>query len=110
MPFVVKLLITNLVIVGCAHLGRKIPSMAGLIATMPITTLAVLLWIHSEHPTDQIIITDYTRGALWGVIPTAIFFMVALFCFKREIALPITLTASFTAWLAGAALHQWMLR
>ena len=43
MEFAVKLLITNLVIAGCAVLGRRHPSLAGLIASMPLTTLAVLL-------------------------------------------------------------------
>ena len=43
MPFIVKLLITNLVIISCAQIGRRFPSLAGLVAAMPITTLAVML-------------------------------------------------------------------
>lgn len=110
MPFFAKLLITNLVIVGCVFLGRRLPSLAGLIATMPITTLAVLLWLHADRPDDPRLLTEYTRGVLWGIVPTILFFAAALYCFRRGMTLPLTLTASFAVWMAGAALHQWLLR
>ena len=110
MSFIIKLLITNLIIIGCTNLGKKFPSMAGLIATMPITTLAVLFWLNAENPSDRNLLTEYTRGVLWGILPTAIFFGVALICFKRGLPLHLGITLSFTAWLASAAIHQWMLR
>jgi uncharacterized membrane protein (GlpM family) len=110
MSFVAKLIITNLVIIGCVQLGKKLPSMAGLIATMPITTLAVLLWIHSENPSDTKLLTEYTRGVLWGIIPTALFFAAALVCFKRGLPLQMVITLSFAVWLTSAAFHQWLLR
>ena len=110
MPFFAKLLITNLVIVGCVYLGRRLPSLAGLIATMPITTLAVLLWLHADQPDDPRLLTEYTRGVLWGIAPTILFFAAAHFCLRKGMALPPTLAAGFVAWLAGAALHQWLLR
>lgn len=110
MPFITKLIITNLVIIGCAQIGKKFPSMAGLIATMPITTLAVLLWINSESHSDTNLLTNYTRGVLWGIIPTALFFGTALVCFKRGYPLQVSLTLSSAAWLTAAAFHQWLLR
>lgn len=110
MQFITKLILTNLVIIGCAQLGRKFPSLAGLVATMPITTLAVLLWINAENSPDPTILTRYTRGVLWGILPTALFFGMALFCFKRGYSLPVALSCSFAVWLAAAAVHQWLLR
>ncbi|GAM09201.1 hypothetical protein OR1_01475 [Geobacter sp. OR-1] len=110
MPFVLKLLLTNMVILGCVQLGKKFPSLAGLIATMPLTTLAVLLWLHSENPTDNNLLTDYTCGVFWGIIPTALFFGSALLLLKRGMPLHLTLSLSFGAWLSAAALHQWLLK
>ncbi len=110
MPFLAKLLLTNLVIVTCVQVGRRFPPLAGLIATMPITTLAVLLWLHSDNPGNSRLLADYARGALWGIIPTFLFFAAAWFCLRRDVALPLTLAAAFTVWLAGAAVHQWLVR
>jgi len=37
------------------------------------------------------------------------FFLVAYLCFRRQVALPVTLGAAFAAWLAGAAAHVYLL-
>lgn len=110
MPFAVKLIITNLIIIGCAQLGRKAPSLAGLIATMPITTLAVLLWLNADQPENPRLMVEYTRGVLWGIVPTILFFGTALLCFRRGQPLTEALTAGSAAWLAAALLHQWLTR
>jgi uncharacterized membrane protein (GlpM family) len=108
--FFIKLLITNAIIVSCVLLGKRFPTLAGLIATMPLTSLLVLVWLHTDNPDNLRLMTDYTRGVLWGTIPTVLFFTVAWFCFRNRLHLPLTLSASFAVWLAGAAVHQWLLR
>ncbi|MBT0665205.1 DUF3147 family protein [Geobacter pelophilus] len=110
MPFVIKLIVTNIVIIGCVQLGKKLPSVAGLVATMPITTLAVLLWLHAEKPSDNGLLTDYTRGVLWGIVPTALFFGSTMIFLKRGLSLNTTLSVSFVVWLSTAALLQWLLK
>ena len=52
----------------------------------------------------------YTRSALWGVIPSLLFYAAALVCFKRHRPLPAVLGVSFAVWAAAAAVHQWLLR
>jgi hypothetical protein len=110
MPFAVKLIVTNLVIIGCVQLGKKFPAIAGLVATMPITTLAVLLWLHAERPSDNKLLTDYTCGVLWGIVPTALFFGSTMICLKRGLPLNMTLFLSFAVWFLVAALLQWALK
>ncbi len=36
-------------------------------------------------------------------------FRVPYLCFRRQISLPLTLSAGFGVWLAGALAHQWLL-
>ena len=110
MEFAVKLLITNLVIAGCAVLGRRHPSLAGLIASMPLTTLAVLLWLKADRSTDSHTLTAYVRGVLWGVIPTAVFFAAALISLKRGMPLGTALAISSASWLCAAMVHQLLVR
>ncbi|HWI39865.1 MAG TPA: DUF3147 family protein [Verrucomicrobiae bacterium] len=110
MPFFLKLLITNGVIVSCVMLGRRYPSLAGLIATMPLTSLLVLVWLRLDNPDDRGLLTAYTRGVLWGIVPTILFFSVAYLCFRRNLPLPLALGGGFAAWLVGALAHQWLVR
>ncbi len=107
--FFLKLFLTVSIIVFCSQIGRKLPTLAGLIATAPITSLIVLLWLYSDSPGDFALMSGYTKGVLWGIIPTVLFFIAAYICFGRQFSIGIVLGVSFAVWLAAAAVHQFLL-
>ena len=108
--FLVKLALTNLIIIACVLVGRRLPLLGGLIATMPLTSLIVLVWLAADNPGDVGLLTAYTRGVLWGILPTSLFFAAAYVCLRRGMGLPSALAAGGGIWLGGALLHQWLLR
>ena len=110
MQFVLKLIISNFIILLCVWLGKKHPSLGGLIATMPLTSLIVLLWINHDNPGDKILIPAYVEGVFFGVIPTMLFFGAAWLCLKRGLHLPSTLAVSFAVWIGAAVMHQLLLK
>ncbi len=109
MQFVLKLSISVAIIITCTQIARKLPTLSGLIATMPLTGSIVLLWIYSDNPGNYEVMTSYTKGALWGMLPSVLFFLVAFLCFRKHLSLPLVLSASFGIWLVGAFVHQWLL-
>lgn len=109
MRFAVKLLISVCVIVFCAQIGRRLPTLAGLIAVMPLTGLMVLVWLYLDNPSNFALMNDYCKGALWGILPSMLFFAVALLCFRRQLSLWVVLCISFAVWLLAAFVHQWLL-
>jgi len=109
MRFLIKLLISVCIIVLCTEIGRKLPTLAGLIAVMPLTGVIVLIWLYMDNPGDFALMIDYTRGALWGIVPSILFFLTAFFCFRRQLALWIVLCISFAVWFVAAFIHQWLL-
>ena len=110
MRFVIKLFISLAIILLCTSIGKKLPSLAGLIAVMPLTGLIVLLWLYFDNPGNFELMTNYTRGALWGIVPSILFFLVAFFCFQKHLSLWIVLCASFAVWVIAAFIHQLLLR
>ncbi len=113
MQFLVKLAISIAIIIVCTQIARKAPSLAGLIATMPLTGLIVFIWLYHEHcqqSESQQKLLDYAKGAAWGVLPSIIFFLVAFFCLKKQLSFPVAVSTGFGAWLVGAFVHQWLLR
>jgi len=109
MRFVIKLLISVCVIAFCAQIGRKLPTLAGLIAVMPLTGLIVLVWLYLDNPGNFSLMNDYCKGALWGILPSILFFLVAFMCFRKQLSLWIVLCASFAVWFSAALVHQWLL-
>lgn len=110
MHFSLKLLISNLVILLCVWLGRRFPSLAGLIATMPLTSLIVLLWLYSGDPAARGELSAYVGGVFFGVLPTLCFFGCVWLCLRRGVVLPASLVAGFAVWGAAAFLHQLLLK
>lgn len=110
MQTLVKLAISVAIILMCVQIGRRFPSLAGLIATMPLTGLIVLVWLYSDNPGDHELMIGYAKGALWGILPSILFFIVVFVGFKKHLPLFVVLPASFAVWLIGAFFHQWFLK
>lgn len=110
MQFVVKLLISIGIIVLVTQIGRRFPTLGGLLATMPLTSAIILIWLYSDNRGDFELLGRYTKGALWGIAPSILFFVVAYFAFKKQLPFGMILFASFGAWIIGAFVHQLFLR
>jgi uncharacterized membrane protein (GlpM family) len=106
---IVKLAVSLVIILICIQIGKRFPSLAGLIVVMPITSLIVLLWLYSDNPGDYTLITDYVKGILWGLLPSFFFYLTALFCFKRHLPFIAPLSAGFGVWLVTVLLFRWLL-
>jgi uncharacterized membrane protein (GlpM family) len=110
MALFLKIAVTLAVILTATVVGRRWPSLAGLVGVMPLTGALVLVWVALDSGSDPRVMQQFTRGALWGLLPTVLFFLTAFLCFRKELSLPATFAASFAVWLVAACLHQWLLK
>ena len=110
MQFLVKLLLTMGIVAFCSHIGGKLPRLAGLIATMPLTGLLVLIWLYVEKPAEVHTLAEYARGALWGIGPSVLFFLAVWLCLRYGIGMSLALTIGAVGWLAGAIVHRLLVR
>jgi uncharacterized membrane protein (GlpM family) len=110
MQILIKVLLSVGIILAATAVGKRFPSTAGLLGVMPLTGALVLVWMYLENRGDPGIMQTFAKGALWGILPSILFFLVALFCFKRGFSLPLVLASSFGVWLAAAVVHQWLLK
>lgn len=106
--FVVKVTVSALIIAGVSELAKRMPSLGGLIAAMPLTTLLALIWLYAETG-DYQLAHDFTRSVLFAIVPTIFFFITALYLFKRGTSFMTILIVSFVIFLGAAAVHQWFM-
>ena len=110
MDIFIKAVISVAVILVATGIGKKLPSTAGLIGVMPLTGALVLVWMYLENRGDPVIMRAFTKGAMWGMLPTILFFLTAFICFRKSLPLPLVLSASFGVWAGAAVVHQWLLK
>ncbi|UCG39174.1 MAG: DUF3147 family protein [bacterium] len=106
--FLVKVLVSAFIIAGVSELAKRMPSLGGLIAAMPLTTLLSLIWLYVDTGDYQLAHT-FTRSVLFAIVPTVLFFMAALFLFRRGTGFVTLLVLSFVVFLGAAAVHQYLL-
>ena len=110
MQILIKVVISVVIILIATTIAKKFPSAAGLIAVMPITGALVLVWVYLDNDGDTGVMEDFAKGALWGILPSILFFLVALLCLHKQMSLPGVLSLSFGIWLIAAVVHQWITR
>jgi uncharacterized membrane protein (GlpM family) len=110
MQILIKIIISVAIILIATAIGKKLPSTAGLIGVMPLAGALVLVWMYVENKGDSDVMQEFTKGALWGILPSVLFYVVAYFCFKKHLPLPLVLASSFGVWLGAACVHQWLLK
>ena len=106
--FLVKVVVSAFIIAGVSELAKRMPSLGGLIAAMPLTTLLALIWLYAETGDYQLAYT-FTRSVLFAIIPTIFFFITALYMFRRGASFITILAVSFVIFLGAAAVHQYFL-
>jgi uncharacterized membrane protein (GlpM family) len=110
MQLTLKIIFSLAIILAATAIGRKWPALAGLVGVMPLTGALVLVWMAIDSGNDPRVMQQFTWGALWGLLPTMLFFLAAFCCFRKGLALPAVLAVSFGAWLLAALVHQWALK
>jgi len=110
MQLLIKIVLSVTIILTATAIAKRFPSLAGLVGVMPLTGALVLVWVYLENKGNQGVMVGFAKGALWGILPSLLFFLVVFFCFKKGFPLTFVLGWSFLAWIAAACVHQWLLK
>ena len=96
MQFLVKVLVSALVIAGASELARRYSVIGALLAALPLTSILAMIWLWRDGvPAAQI--ADFSSSILWLVLPSLLLFIV----------MPLMLRAGYGFWSslgAGCAL------
>ncbi len=109
MQLIIKITMSLIIILTATGIAKKFPDIAGLIAVMPLTGALVFAWVHIENKGNQMVMEAFSKGALYGILPSIIFFLIAAVCIRKGASLPITMVFSFGGWLVAAVIHRLVL-
>ncbi|MEK7389333.1 MAG: DUF3147 family protein [Elusimicrobiota bacterium] len=104
MPFILKVVLSSLIILAASELGKKHVWAGAILASLPMTSILVLSWLHVETG-DASRVAEMSRGIFWGVLPSLLFFIVLPALLKRGVSYWPALAASMIVMSAGYALY-----
>ncbi len=83
MPLFIKYLITAALVVFISEIARRSDQLGALIASLPLVTFLVLIWLHLENQ-PGIKITNHAYYTFWYVIPTLPMFLVFPYLYQHS--------------------------
>lgn len=95
MQLFLKILFSIAIILGATAVAKRYPSLAGLVGVMPLTGALVLVWVYLENRGNQEVMVSFAKGALWGILPSLLFFLLLLSVSKRAFHCPRCSSAVF---------------
>lgn len=89
--YLVKLLVTALIIVLVSEVSKKLPLIGSLIASIPLISVLGMIWMYGEK-VNVSKIASHAEGTFWYVIPSLPMFLVLPWMLRKGINFPISLT------------------
>jgi hypothetical protein len=109
--FVVKALLSGLIVATVSEVARRYPGFGGLIASLPLVSVLGMMWLGRDTH-DPLRMSQHAAGTFWFVLPSLPMFLLIPALLKRGVGfwpalaagclLTILLYAGMT-WLAPKA-------
>ena len=91
MLYLIKVIISALLVVTVAEVSKRSASIGGIVASLPVVSILALTWLYMDTK-DAGKVAALATSTLWYVVPS-----LALF-----IALPLLLRAGVSFWISMA--------
>lgn len=80
--FIIKTLVSAVIIAVISIVSRRFPGLGGLIASLPLTSILAMIWLYQDTQDVQKVIS-LSNSIFWMVIPSLSFFIVLPYLIKR---------------------------
>ena len=89
---VAKALVAGIMIAAIAELGRRLPAMAAVVASLPLVSVLGMIFLWHARP-DAENMAVHSQATFWYVLPSLPMFL----------AIPVMLRSGWNFWIALAA-------
>ena len=89
--YLVKLLVSALIIVLVSEVSKKLPLIGSLIASIPLISVLGMIWMYGEI-VNVSKIASHAEGTFWYVLPSLPMFLLLPWMLRKGINFPISLT------------------
>lgn len=75
MPFLVKTMVSALLIAGISEIAKRFTWFAAILASLPITSILAMIWLYYDTK-DATKVAELSYGVFWMVAPSLVFFLL----------------------------------
>lgn len=82
--YLIKLLVSALIILAVSELAKRLPGFAALVASLPLTSLLAFIWMRVDGSSNAAI-ADLSGQIFWLVIPSLLLFVAFAFLLRHGV-------------------------
>jgi len=91
--FLIKTLVSALVIAAISTVSRRLPMIGAVIASLPLTSILAMIWLYTDTGDVQKVIA-LSQGISWIILPSLVFFIIFQLLLRRTMSFYPALAAS----------------
>jgi TRAP-type mannitol/chloroaromatic compound transport system permease large subunit len=108
MRFLIKTLISALIITAVSTLSKKVPLVGALIISLPITSMLALTWLYIDTSDTQKVI-QLSNSISLMVIPSIIFFIALSLLLKYQVKMHYSMLISSVLMILAYSAYTFIL-
>ncbi|MDR7855119.1 DUF3147 family protein [Tissierella sp.] len=109
MQFLIKTIVSALIIASISTVSKKLPTFGAIIASLPLTSILAMIWLY-EDTKDVNKVIELSTAIFWIVIPSLIFFIAVPILLKKNIGFYPSLLFSSIIMIVSYYLYIMVLR
>ena len=107
MYFLIKILITALIVAAVSELARRYTLWAALLVSLPLTSILAFIWVYWDtRDTSKIIELSYS--VFWLVLPSLAFFLILPLLLKHGLGFPVAMGGAIMVTAALYGVGVWL--
>ncbi|HEY7745424.1 MAG TPA: DUF3147 family protein [Desulfuromonadales bacterium] len=109
MYFLLKVLISALIIAAASEVARRNLPLAAILASLPLTSILAILWFY--HDTRNGPLTgELTSQIFWAILPSLLFFVAFPWLLKTGLRFSLSLLLSVGIMIVGYTIYAAIIR
>ena len=109
MYFILKTLVTALVIVGVSEIAKRWTPVAAILASLPLTSVLAMVWLyHDTHDSAKII--ELSNGIFWAVLPSLLFFITLPVLLKMGVKFGFAMVLASAVMFVGYTIYVGLMK
>lgn len=108
MPFfLVKAIVSGLLIAAASTLARRLPGIGALIASLPLVSVLGMIWLWSERP-DRANMAAHAQATFWYVLPSLPMFLLIAWLLRHGMSFWLALCIGCAVTVVLYSLVVWI--
>ena len=102
--YIIKVIITAVVVVAISESAKRSIFFAGLIASLPLTSILAMVWLYTDS-SDIEQVSNLSKSIFWMVLPSLGFFLAFPLFTKWGFSFPVALAGSIISLILSYAVY-----